>query len=287
LQILTRDGRWVTPQLLAILDDRSRLCCHAQWYLAETAETFVHGLIQAFLKRGLPRALMTDNGGAETAAEVEEGLSDLGITHERTLPYSAYQNAKQEVFWVPIETRLLAMLEGVHDLTLDLLNEATQAWAELEYNRAVHSEIGRAPLAAFLEDKQVLRDSPPSEGLRQCFRLRATRAQRRSDGTVSLEGIRFEIPNRFRHLARVPVRYARWDLREADLVDPHTGTRLATIHPANKVRNADGHRRRLDSVTAVPPSPASGMAPLLTKLLADYAALGIPPAYMPKEEELR
>jgi transposase InsO family protein len=287
LQILTRDGRWVTPQLLAILDDRSRLCCHAQWYLAETAETFVHGLIQAFLKRGLPRALMTDNGGAETAAEVEEGLSDLGITHERTLPYSAYQNAKQEVFWVPIETRLLAMLEGVHDLTLDLLNEATQAWAELEYNRAVHSEIGRAPLAAFLEDKQVLRDSPPSEVLRQCFRLRATRAQRRSDGTVSLEGIRFEIPNRFRHLARVPVRYARWDLREADLVDPHTGTRLATIHPVNKVRNADGHRRRLDSVTAVPPSPASGMAPLLTKLLADYAALGIPPAYMPKEEELR
>jgi transposase InsO family protein len=287
LQVLTRDARWVTPQLLAILDDRSRLCCHAQWYLAETAETFVHGLIQALLKRGLPRALMTDNGGAETAAEVEDGLTDLGITHERTLPYSAYQNAKQEVFWVPIETRLLAMLEGVPDLTLDLLNETTQAWVELGYNRAVHSEIGRAPLAAFLAEPRVLRDSPAGEVLRQRFRLKATRAQRRSDGTVSLEGVRFEIPNRFRHLARVPVRYARWDLREADLIDLHTGTRVATIYPVNKVRNAEGHRRRLDPVAPAPPPPPSGMAPLLTKLLAEYAALGIPPAYIPKEEEPR
>ena len=29
------------PQLLGILDDRSRLCCHLQWYLAETAEDLV------------------------------------------------------------------------------------------------------------------------------------------------------------------------------------------------------------------------------------------------------
>lgn len=284
LQVLTRDGRWVTPQLLAMLDDKSRLCCHAQWYLAESAETFVHGLIQALLKRGLPRALMTDNGGAETAAEVEEGLADLGMAHERTLPYSAYQNAKQEVFWVPIETRLLAMLEGVHDLTLDLLNETTQAWVELEYNRSVHSEIGRAPLTSFLGDTPVLRESPSGETLRRRFRLKATRAQRRSDGTVSLEGVRFEIPNRFRHLARVYVRYARWDLREADLVDDRTGALLATIHPVNKVRNAEGHRRRLDPVAPAPPPPESGMAPLLKRLLADYAALGVPPAYIPKEE---
>jgi len=95
LQVLSRDGRWVTPHLLAILDDRSRLCCHAQWYLAETAESFVHGLVQAFLKRGLPRALMTDNGSALIAAEVEQGLRDLGVLHELTLPYSPQQNGKQ------------------------------------------------------------------------------------------------------------------------------------------------------------------------------------------------
>ncbi len=36
--------------LLAIMDDRSRLVCHAQWYMDETVETLVHGLMQALQK---------------------------------------------------------------------------------------------------------------------------------------------------------------------------------------------------------------------------------------------
>jgi hypothetical protein len=37
--------------------------------------------------------------------------------HRGTLPYSPYQNAKQEAFWGPVEGRLMAMFEGVPDLT--------------------------------------------------------------------------------------------------------------------------------------------------------------------------
>ncbi len=284
LQVLTKDGHWVTPEFLGVLDDKSRLCCHGQWHLAETAENFVHGLMQAFLKRGLPRAQMTDNGSAETAGEVEEGLADLGVLHELTLPYSAYQNAKQEVFWVLFEIWLLAMLEGVPDLTLEQLNEATQAWIELEYNRHLHSETGTTPLSSFLSEKNVLRESPSPERLRQLFRLKSTRTQRRSDGTLSIEGVRFEIPNRFRHMHKLHVRYARWDLSNADLVDQRTGTLLATMYPVNKVKNAEGLRRRLEPLGPSSSPPESEMAPLLKKLLADYAALGLPPAYIPKEE---
>ena len=57
--------------MLGILDDHSRLCCHLQWYLSETAEDLVHGLSQAIQKRGLPRALMTDNGSAMIAEEID------------------------------------------------------------------------------------------------------------------------------------------------------------------------------------------------------------------------
>jgi transposase InsO family protein len=64
-KIHNAQGEWVRPVLLAILDDRSRLACHAQWYVSETAASLVHGLVQAFLKRGLPRALLTDNGGSD------------------------------------------------------------------------------------------------------------------------------------------------------------------------------------------------------------------------------
>jgi len=60
-KILTPEGEYVKPLLLGIMDDHSRLVCHAQWYLGETAEDLVHGLCQAFLKRGLPRSLLTDS----------------------------------------------------------------------------------------------------------------------------------------------------------------------------------------------------------------------------------
>ena len=56
-KVLTRAGLWVKPRLFGVIDDRSRLVCHLQWYLDETAESLVHGLSQAFMKRGLPRAL--------------------------------------------------------------------------------------------------------------------------------------------------------------------------------------------------------------------------------------
>jgi putative transposase len=134
---------------MGVLDDHSRLCAHAQWYLSETAENLVHGLCQGFEKRGLPRALMSDNGAAMTAAETVQGLERLGIVHEKTLPYSAYQNGKQEVFWGQVEGRLLAMMQNCIDLSLAQLNVATLAWIELEYNRKVHSELAQSPLDRF------------------------------------------------------------------------------------------------------------------------------------------
>jgi hypothetical protein len=287
LAVLTRKGKWELPQLCGVLDDRSRLVCHVQWYLAETAETFVHGLSQAIQKRGLPRALMTDNGGAETAAEVEQGLLRLGITHELILPYSAYQNAKQEVFWVLIEGKLLPMLEGVKELSLEQLNEATLAFVELDYNRRLHSELGGAPIARFLNDKNVLRPSPTSDELRRSFRMTASRKQRRSDGTLTVEGIRFELPSRFRHLDRLTVRYARWDLSSIELIDERTGVSLVDLYPLNKRKNANAQRKTLEPLSIRQPPPASGVAPLLKKLLAEYSALGLPPAYLPSQEDPR
>jgi len=270
-----------------MLDDRSRLACHLQWYLDETAETLIHGLSQAIQKRGLPRALLTDNGGAMLAAETRQGLSDLGIVHETTLPHSPYQNAKQEVFWAAVEGRLLAMLEGVDELTLGQLNEATQAWVELEYNREVHSEIGCAPIKRWVEGPDLSRPSPTTVELRRAFRAEASRTQRRSDGTISLEGRRFEVPSRYRHFERLRLRYARWDLRSVDLLDPNTDAILCPLYPLDKTANADGRRRPLEPLAAEDSvdeavTPQSGMAPLLRQLLEEYAATGLPPAYLPQ-----
>lgn len=285
-KVLLRSGQWAHPILLGILDDCSRLVCHAQWYLAETAENLIHGLCQALQKRGLPRALMTDNGPAMLAAETTQGLHRLSIVHEKTLPYSPNQNGKQEVFWAQVEGRLMAMLEGWCELTLGQLNEATVAWAELEYNRKVHSETGHKPMDRFVMGEDVGRPSPPSEALRQAFTAQERRLQRRSDATISLRGVRFELPSRYRMLREVCVRYVAWDLSRAFLADGRTGEVLCRIYPLDKVDNAGG-QRRVQSCPAAPPADEAqerSMAPLLKKLIADYTAAGLAPAYLPKQE---
>jgi transposase InsO family protein len=285
-KVLTRAGQWLTPIALAVLDDRSRLACHVQWYLDETTESLVHGLSQALQRRGLPRALMSDNGSAMMAEEFSAGLHALGIVHNTTLPYSAYQNAKQESFWGRIEGRLLAMLEGVAELTLELLNNATQAWVEQEYQRSLHSEIGSSPLERYLAGPDVGRQCPGSEALRAAFRLELTRTQRRSDGTLSVRGQRFEIPSRYRHLERVRLRFARWDLRSVDLIDARRGNVLCALYPLDKSANAHGARRALEPIGHDDIEPiATGMAPLLRKLMAEYAATGLPPAYLPTDSD--
>ena len=100
--------------------------------------------------------------------------------------------------------------------------------------------------------------------------------------------MRFEIPARYRHFRFVTVRYARWDLARVDLVDDHTGTILAPIYPLDKTANADGRRAVIEpGGTDVPRAEqrqrtADELPPLLKRILQEYSATGMPPAYLPK-----
>lgn len=288
-KVLLPDGQWVTPRMLGVIDDHSRLLCHGQWYAGETAADLVHGLSQAIQKRGLPRHLLTDNGSAMVAAETVEGLAALGIVGDTTRAYSPEQNAKMEIFWAQVEGRLMAMLEGHPELTLALLNEATMAWLEGEYHHKVHRETGATPFDRFLHAPSVGRPSPSSDALRRAFRMKAERRQRKSDGTFTLDGVRFEVPSRYRQLTTLSVRYARWDLSCVDLYDERHGTRLCVVMPLDKASNADRRRRVReapapagDATTPTPMPEPEAIAPRLRELMAQYAATGLPPAYVPR-----
>ncbi len=284
--VLTAQGLWVKPVALCVLDDRSRFVCHAQWFLDQTARSLVHGLGQALMRRGLPRSLLTDNGAAMMADEFKNGLHALGILHKTIVPYAAWQNGKQESLWGHIEGRLIAMLEGVSELTLDLLNTATHAWIEHEYHQTRHAELDDTPLACYRAGPDVGRPCPAPQTLRRAFRMEVTRSQRLSDGTVSLEGRRFEVPSQFAHLRRLHLRYARWDLAAVDLVDARSGALLCPLYPLDKTANASGERRVRAGADAVAPTPAprGEPAPLLKKLLAEFAATGLPPPYLPDKD---
>src|ERR1019366_8780388 len=102
---------------------------------------------------------------------------------------------------------------------------------------------------------------------------------------------RFEVPNAFRRLDRLLVRYARWDLSRVHLVDEHTGLPCARLYPLDKGANANGIRRPLEPVATraaeradAAVTPATGIAPLLDNLMAQQRATGLPPPYLPKDE---
>ena len=126
------------------------------------------------------------------------------------------------------------------------------------------------------------RPCPATDRLRDAFQITGKRTVRRSDGTVSVEGVRYQIPALWRHLRETWVRYARWDLASVDLVDGRGGERLCTLYPLDKRGNAGGDRRPVD-----PGGDDGGggeLPPLLRGILDDQATTGLPPPWVPHED---
>lgn len=286
IKILHPSGQWRTPKLLGVIDDRSRLLCHLQWYWEETTEVLVHGFCQALQKRGLPRALMSDNGAAMTSEEFTQGLHRLSILHETTLPYSPYQNAKQETFWARLEGRLMAMLVDLKDISLKALNDYTQAWVEQDYHRVEHRELGVSPLKAYLDTQNVSRQCPPTQTLKESFCRQTTRKQRRSDGTISVEGKRFEVPSAYRHIEQLSIGYVQWDLSRVQLLDSKSKQVIAQLYPLDKSANSSGMRKSYQSKPDTPKLPTHTEPPtLLQNLLDQHAQTNLPPAYLQFDKE--
>jgi len=285
VKVVDDKGKWHTPILLGIFDDHSRLCCHMQWYLGETAENLCHGFSQALQKRGIPREVLHDRGSAMISAEFSEGLTALSVVQRMTMPYAPWMNGKCEFVWSRIEARLLSMLMGYKDLTLQMLNETTQAWVEMEYNRTVHRETKERPVDRFVNGKDVARPTPDSKTLRMAFRMETRRRQRKSDGSISLEGKRYEIPSRLNFLDFVTLKYARWDMGYVHIIDERSGNPICRIYPVDLSQNADGRRRVIaDPVDVAPVTETTELPTLMQQLMEDYASSGLLPAYLPKDE---
>jgi len=139
----------------------------------------------------------------------------------------------------------------------------------------------------YLAGPDVGRVCPDSAELRHAFCIQTKRKQRRSDGTFSLDGKRFEVPSQYRHFEVLHVHYARWNLSKVALVDPHSNAILSTLYPQDKSANASSLRRTFNqsvnstNATVATTTDPIGIAPLLKDLMAEYAATGLPPAYLP------
>jgi hypothetical protein len=73
------------------------------------------------------------------------------------------------------------------------------------------------------------------------------RTLRKQDSTITLDGVRFQIPQQYSHIDSILLRYSRWDLGEAEILCPDTHKSLCLIYPLNKLENSNALRKNTES----------------------------------------
>lgn len=281
IMVLDRSAAWRQPIAIAVIDHYSRLICHVEWSFTETAQDLVRAISIAIMKHGRPRRFLSDNGAAMRADEYIQGLGHLGIEVSKIKKRKPNQNGKTEAHWANMESKLLAMLIGQDDLTLEHLNELTMAWVEAGYNRDIHRETKMIPLDRYLQGNNVGLPSCDEETLKRAFRIDEFRRPRQSDKTIKIADILFRLPQRFWHLERILVRYARWDLSFVHIVDYASGKEIIRIYPVDKEKSADGERRQIE--TPIPTSSEKKrtvLPPYMQELVRQYQELTNKPLWV-------
>lgn len=181
----------IRTQLLAWLDDRSRVILHAQFFFEAKLPNLEHCLRKAIQKMGLPKKIYVDNGQIYSSKHLAAICAHLGIRLMFARPYCPEGKGKIERFFGYVRSSFLPELSVSNILTLEQLNEAFWAWLDLEYMHRKHSELDAEPLEVFLVHKDKLR-YPNEEGLKDAFLYRETRKIHK-DCTFSLLGNYYEV----------------------------------------------------------------------------------------------
>ena len=186
------DGKYRKVYLIAIIDDNSRFIIHAEFYLAETKENFLHCLKEGILKRGLPKNLYIDNGSCFKALHLEQVAAQLGIGIKHSRPYTPQGRGKIERWFKYVQDNFLAsnnVLKSKEE-TLDQLNTKLDEWVH-EYNNRIHGTTKESPYKRYQSGLECVRPAPAH--LMDYFRQIEFRRVKK-DRTVRLMGNILEAP---------------------------------------------------------------------------------------------
>jgi putative transposase len=189
--VIAPDGQLRKAYLLSQIDGATRMIVHSYFALSEGAVEQEHGLKQALLKYGLPRAYYVDLGSAYVAHSLRLICAELGIR----LLHTERQDCEAKGV---IERWHRTWREEVgdelpdHPLSLGDLNAKHWAWLGVEYHARVHETTGRAPREHWLAEAQHLRPLPRNKNLDEVFLHREKRDVRK-DGTVRFRGHLLEL----------------------------------------------------------------------------------------------
>ncbi len=200
-----RPGKMRRAYLYAFLDDHSRLLLYGRFSFKGDLPALELVLRRCLQRWGKCRKLYYDNGATYRAGHMKHIVAELGI-HPiiYTTRYRPQGHGKIEALNRLIRSAFIAEARASRITTMDALNEAFLAWADVSYNRQVHSETGEVPLARWRADLDKV-EYADEEKLREAFLWRERRTPDKA-GVFSLFGTRYQVSSQLAR-RRVEIRY--------------------------------------------------------------------------------
>jgi transposase len=242
-----RPGKMRRAYLYAFLDDHSRLILHGRFSFRGDLPALELVFRRCMQKWGKPRRCYYDNGQVYRSGHMRHIVAVLGI---HGLVFTEIRrpegHGKIEALNRLIRSAFLAELRASSITTLDALNEAFAAWADLEYNRTVHGETGEPPLDRWRRGTDRVKYAD-EEALRQAFLWSEDRTPDKA-GVFSLFGVKYQT-----RLGRKRLE-VRFDPEALDLVEVWLkGRFVERVRPFE----VSTHRRPRKSPPAPPAEPAA------------------------------
>ena len=176
--------------LLAFIDDHSRLLPGYLWTFSEDTVHLESALRPGLGSRGVPRAVLVDNGSAFVSAPFLRACAVLGARLVHAKPRAPATKGKIERLFRTVRSQFVVEAEARGIESLAELNTLFSAWVEVIYHRRVHSETHETPLERFMAPGPPA--LPSREQLHEAFLWSETRTVTKT-ATVSLHGNSFEV----------------------------------------------------------------------------------------------
>ena len=228
-----RDGIWLDlpdgsrrkTYLFVWIDDFSRKILFGKYYLNEKLPCLEDSFRYMLLRWGIPLVVYLDNGAVYISRQFRSVLAELHIRELHHKPYQAFAKGKVEAIQKTIKNEFQSEAARAGMKTVEELNSAFWAWAEMEYNSRIHSSTGQAPDERFQQG--LKKEHPRVEDLAAFQAMFLWKEKRTVSkwGKISLYGNRYPVHSRPPGSV-VQVRYDPFDLAELLIYEPDGSARL-------------------------------------------------------------
>jgi transposase InsO family protein len=242
VQADARDGIWLNlpdgarrkTYLFVWIDDFSRKILFGKYYLDEKLPCLEDSFKYMLLRWGIPVVVYADNGNVYISRQFRCVLAELRIRELHHKPFQSAAKGKVEAVQKTVKNEFQSEAARAGMKTLEELNSAFWAWAELEYNSRIHSSTGQAPDERFQQGLPKEHRRVEDLAAFQAMFLWKDRRTVSKWGTISLHSNRYPVRCR-PPKSVVQVRYDPFDLTEILIYDRDGRTRLESSRTNKQV----------------------------------------------------